>query len=394
MKLATSVALLVPCMASCARAFSSFRPAFRRSLLVAMSSSTSSAAVATNPLLQQEDLPKFEKIEPSDLSPAVGELLTDMEQKFTSLEHTLEESLSKNNDEIKYEMVLPEVERIQFPIGFAWGVAGHLNGVKNGDELRKAYEENQPKIVQAMSKFAQSKPLYDALEAIEHKWHQDKGEEECDSFLARQRRRAVESSLRSMKLGGVGLKGEAKERFNEMKMRLAQLATTFSNNVLDETKAFSLTVDDASKMEGVPESAKAMWANAHATFLKTEGKEDVEMDPEKGPWRITLDMPSYIAVLSHMKDRDIREQVYRANIKRASEANEEKNNIPLIYETLKLKQKMAEMRKNLLVCVQVAACPRSCSLTCVCFCYQWDSPTLPNRVWPRKWHPACERSLT
>lgn len=47
--------------------------------------------------------------------------------------------------------------------GYAWGIASHLNGVKNGDELRAAYEENQPKIVQATMKFSQSKPLYDAL---------------------------------------------------------------------------------------------------------------------------------------------------------------------------------------------------------------------------------------
>jgi oligopeptidase A len=305
-----------------------------------------SSAVATsmdNPLLQQDDLPKFKSIDPKYLTPAVETLLEKMEADFV----TLEEKLASSSGAVDYESVLPEVERIQFPIGFCWGTAGHLNGVKNGEELRKTYEENQPKIVKAMSKFRQSKPLYDALLAVE-KQSADSGEQKTDdSFEMQQRRRAVENSLRSMKLGGVGLEGDAKERFNEIKMRLASLSNKFSNNVLDETKAFAMTVDDPSKMEGVPDSAKSLWANAHTVYAESqaaEGEEVPPMDAQKGPYRITLDMPSYIAVMSHMQDRAIREEIYKVYLTRASEksADAEKNNVPLIYEIIQLKTEMAK----------------------------------------------------
>jgi len=300
----------------------------------------STDTLTENPLLQQEKLPKFSSIEPSDLTPAVTELLTKMEQDFEALEGKLEQSSSP-----EYNEVLPEVERIQFPLGFVWGVAGHLNGVKNGDELRAAYEENQPKVVQSMTKFSQSKALYDALSKLQKELAAIDGE---SSFAQQQKARAVENSLLGMTLGGVGLEGEDKKRFNDMKMRLAELSTTFSNNVLDATKAFSLTVDDPSKVEGVPDSAKAMWANAHVQQRKSqakEGEEVPEMNPDKGPWRITLDMPSYIAAMSHLPDRDLREQIYRASLTRASEFSEDegKNNIPLIYEILKIKQEMSEL---------------------------------------------------
>jgi oligopeptidase A len=106
-----------------------------------------------------------------------------------------------------------------------------------------------------MSKFRQSKPLYDALTAVEKEWGEQKSD---DSFEMQQRRRAVGNSLRSMKLGGVGLEGDAKERFNEIKMRLASLSNKFSNNVLDETKAFAKTVDDPGKFQ------------CHRTSLKLE----------------------------------------------------------------------------------------------------------------------------
>jgi oligopeptidase A len=296
---------------------------------------TSSVSTTTNPLLQQDGLPKFAEIEPSNVTPAVQELLAKLEADFAKLETDL-----GSRSSISYDDVLPRIERIQHGLEYAWGVTGHLNGVKNSDDLRKAYEENQPEIVKIFSKFKQSKVLYDALNQIQ----QEELKEDETSFEMKQRRRAVQNSLRAMKLGGVGLTGEAKERFNEIKQRLAAIATTFSNNVLDETKAFSITITDKTQLEGVPDSAKAMWAQAHVAELKKQNPtEEMVMDPENGPWRITLDMPSYIAVLSHVRDRTIRETVYRANIQRASEQNEAKNNIPLIYEILQLRQEMAEL---------------------------------------------------
>lgn len=232
---------------------------------------------------------------------------------------------------------------MQFGLGYAWGVTSHLNGVKNSDELREAYEENQPKVVKAMAQFSQSREVYDALTAIRSAMT----ESDDIDFETSQKLRAVDNSLRGMTLGGVGLDGAEKERFNEIRLKLAEIGTSFSNNVLDATKAFSLTVDDASDVEGVPESAKAMWAAAHVASLGEEGK-DIEADAEKGPWRITLDMPSYIATMTHVPSRAVRAKVYRAFITRASEFTKsedgkDKNNVPSIYEILTLKEERAKM---------------------------------------------------
>ena len=293
-----------------------------------------STAAATNPFLIQDSTPKFSKLDPQYLSPAVEQLLDEMKNNFDNLEKKLSESSSPD-----YEEVLPELERIRSPLEYTWGVAGHLNGVKNGDELRKAYETSQPKVVQSFTAFSQSKPLYDALVKLQESWAGST--EEC-SFKEQQKRRAVENALREMKLGGVGLEGADKERYNQIVLRLAELSTSFSNNVLDVTKAFALTVDDASKLEGVPSSAKAMWAQAHEQSLKKEDP-DAKVDPEVGPWRLTLDGPSYIAALSHVPDREVRENIYRSYITRASEVDGDKNNVVLIEEILKLKAEASKL---------------------------------------------------
>jgi oligopeptidase A len=302
-------------------------------------SSTASPDITTNPLLDSKGLPKFSSIEPSNLEPAVNTLLENLDKDFAELTS----KISSEGYSAKYDDILPELERMQYGIGYAWGVTSHLNGVKNSDDLRKAYEENQPKVVKAMSQFSQSREVYDALSTIRSSMAQEAG----DDFELSQKIRAVDSSLRGMKLGGVGLDGAEKERFNEIRLRLAEIGTSFGNNVLDATKAFALTVEDASDVENVPDSAKAMWANAHKVSLGEEG-ENLEVDPDKGPWRITLDMPSYIATMTHVPSRSVREKVYKAFITRASEFTvtedgESKNNVPAIYEILRLKQERATM---------------------------------------------------
>ena len=211
--------------------------------LVAMASSASSSsetktATATadtsnNPLLDISGLPKFASIEPKHLTPAVQSVLADFEADLESLEA----AVAKTATAATYDDVLPQVERLSEKLGYVWGVAGHLNGVKNSDEFRAAYEENQPKVVELSSKVSQSKALYDALKSIEASWEKPAGSGDVidteNSFVQAQKMRAVDLNLRSMTLGGVGLEGEDKKRFNEIKMRLAELSTKFSNNVLD-----------------------------------------------------------------------------------------------------------------------------------------------------------------
>ena len=176
--------------------------------LVAMASSASSTDTDTdgsNPLLDIAGLPKFASIEPKHLTPAVQSVLSDFEQDFESLESKLATTSPDS-----YDDVLPEVERMQEKLGYVWGVAGHLNGVKNSDDLRAAYEENQPKVVELSSKVSQSKALFDALKSIEKSW--EASSPGTDDFKLAQMQRAVDLNIRSMTLGGVGLEGADKER--------------------------------------------------------------------------------------------------------------------------------------------------------------------------------------
>ena len=205
-------------------------------------------------LLEQTGLPKFDVIDTPDVKPAVQAVLTNLDTDFKSLETSLEEMREKG-DTPKYEDVVEALEKVEAPVEYAWGVVGHLMGVKNSDELRAVHSEMQPAVVKTTQKLSQSKAVYSAVEAIA-----EAGAEGLDEA----QQRIVASSLKSMQLSGVGLEGEAKETFNANQMKLAELSTQFSNNLLDATKAYSLVLTEPSKVEGLPPSALALFASRAA----------------------------------------------------------------------------------------------------------------------------------
>ncbi|CAI5490984.1 unnamed protein product, partial [Closterium sp. Naga37s-1] len=62
---------------------------------------------------------------------------------------------------------------------------------------------------------------------------------------------------------------------------------------------------------------------------------------ENGPWAFTLDMPSYLPLMQHCRNRSLREEVYRAFVTRASEGDID--NTPVITRILQLKQEKAKL---------------------------------------------------
>ncbi|CAN0427832.1 unnamed protein product, partial [Laminaria digitata] len=115
----------------------------------------------------------------------------------------------------------------------------------------------QPKVVTVFQKLGQSKVVYDALKFLQVPACQRWG-----GLMTEAQIRVVDASVRQMELGGVGLEGEAKEEFNKIQLELAGLSTKFSNNVLDATKAFSLTLEDKAEVEGLPASALGLAAQS------------------------------------------------------------------------------------------------------------------------------------
>ena len=271
-----------------------------------------------NPLLEEATYPAFDRIGVEHVAPAMRQVLDELDAELENLEAHAQPT---------WAGLVEPLERLGDRLRLTWGIVGHLMGVKNSEELRSTYEDMQPDVVRFFMRLGQSQAIYQGLQGLRNgaAW------QECDAT----QRRIVEVLLRDAELSGVGLQGEKRERFNVIQQELAELGTRFSNNVLDATKAFALTLEDPQGVEGLPASL----LNVAAQAAREAGSLDASAD--NGPWRITLDYPSFMPFMVHSRRRDYREQLYRASISRASGGD--LDNTPFIGRILQLRQEMAAL---------------------------------------------------
>jgi oligopeptidase A len=139
--------------------------------------------------------------------------------------------------------------------------------------------------------------------------------------------------LRDFRLGGVALEGEERAQFAANSRRLSELSSTFANNVLDATNAWSYSTEDESELSGLPDTAMA----AARTAAESRG--------EQG-WVITLDGPCYLAVMTHADNRELRQMVHQAFVSRASDQGTDAgrfDNTSVMTEILALRAQQAQL---------------------------------------------------
>jgi oligopeptidase A len=238
---------------------------------------------------------------------------------------TLEQSVNPGG--ASWESLVEPIERMQDRLGFGFGVVDHLMSVRNSPPLREAYDVVEPEVVTLLTRIGQSQPIYRGLVALR--------DGEAGRRLDPAQRRVVDKLIQEAELSGVALEGEAKERFQNIRLELAELSTRFGNQLLDATKVFGLDLKTREEIEGLPASFLEMAASA----ARAAGA--AAATPEAGPWRVTLDGPSYLGFMKHATRRDLRETLYRAHIRRASEGG--LDNKPLIDAILRLRVEEAKL---------------------------------------------------
>ncbi|KAF9988314.1 hypothetical protein BGZ75_009644 [Mortierella antarctica] len=280
---------------------------------------------SSNPILNWAAFPDFAAIKAEHVVPAMEALVNHVESVFAERSRHFTPT---------WEGTMGLTQDLEDDLERASGVITHLSMVKDSPELRKALETIQPMLVKVSLQLGQSLELYDALVKMQENpstWQN----------LDKEQQRIVEKSIQSMRLSGVafGLEGEGnaekRKRFNEIQERKAQLSLKFSNNVQDATKAFAEIVTDRKDLAGCPDSLLQSMAKNAQTRGHGQGSADA------GPWAVTLDAPTLVPFLMNCKNRELRELVYRANVKKASTGDQD--NEPIINEILSLRKEEATM---------------------------------------------------
>ncbi|EXJ17040.1 oligopeptidase A [Imhoffiella purpurea] len=268
----------------------------------------------SNPLLEQPGLPAFSLIRPEHIEPAIDDRLAACREQI--------ERLTQGTRIPTWENVIEPLEEMDDTLSRTWSPVGHLNGVLNGDALRAAYNACLPKLSEYGTEVGQNEALFHAYQAVAAQEHLDPVQ-----------RKLLDNALRDFHLSGVDLPAEKKARYKAISQEMSQLTSKYSENLLDATNAWSKLIEDPAMLSGLPESALGL------------ARQNAERQDKDG-WLFTLDMPSYVPVMTYADDRDFRFEVYQAYGTRASDQGPHAgkwDNGELMERILALRHELAQL---------------------------------------------------
>ncbi|HEB94009.1 MAG TPA: oligopeptidase A [Gammaproteobacteria bacterium] len=267
-----------------------------------------------NPLLQLTDLPPFSQIKPEHVEPAIDRVLADNRAEI--------ERLLAATDNYNWDNLAAPLADLEDRLNRTWSPVSHMIAVVNSEALRETHNACLPKLSQYATELGQNTRLYAAFQRVAQ-----------DTGLDTAQRKAIDNALRDFRLAGVDLPEEKKQRYMAIQQRLSTLAAKFSENVLDATQAWSRLEESENSLSGMPASSIAM------------ARQTAEQKGLDG-WQLTLEFPSYFAVMSYADNRGLREEVYHAYATRASDQGPHAgkfDNGPLMEEILALRHELAKL---------------------------------------------------
>ncbi|MDT8341750.1 MAG: M3 family metallopeptidase, partial [Longimicrobiales bacterium] len=265
-----------------------------------------------NPLLEEGFPPPFHRIRPEHVAPGIR----------TALRHGGDrlEALAADASEPTWETVVAPLDSLSRWVQERITPATHLMSVAETPELREAYNAVLPEI----SAFWTRLHLHQGL------WRRLKAYADTDEArgLDALRARHLQKTLRAFRRAGAELDAEERERLEALQVELSRLEQRFSENVLDATAAFERLIRDPTRLDGIPEDARARFRRA------------AEEKGEEG-WLLTLDHPSVEAVLKYAHDRELRREIHHAYTTRCREGAHD--NRALLVRILALRHEVASL---------------------------------------------------
>ncbi len=270
----------------------------------------------TNPLLEPGVLPAFSQIDPAMIQPAISELIN-------KNRHAIAELAQQDNP--NWDNLIKPLELINDHLEKAWSPVRHLNSVKSSPELRDAYNSCLPLLSDYATEISQNRQLYEAYCRISDS-------PEFSDFTMPQQK-AISDALLHFKLGGVELEGDDRLRYQTLQNELSELQSRFENNLLDSTQDWQYLSEDEKEFQGLPDYALAMLRQ-------------LAEQKEMSGFRVTLDMPCYLAVITYADNRDLRQSIYEAYVTRASDrgvTDKIWDNAPIMQDIVAKRQEKAQI---------------------------------------------------
>lgn len=252
-----------------------------------MINDTYSLILENNPLLQNTKFPLFAEIKPEHVAPAIDYLLKQHAQCIKTI---------LTNKTFTWENLFLPLDEVDNNFNNAWSIVSHISLVNNTKEWRDVHDKVLPKISKYFTQIGLNKKIYKAMLYI-------KQSPEFNN-LNKTQQKIINDSLRDFHLYGVALPTQEKKIFAQIQLKQSKLTTKFANNVLDCTDKWRYLAK-AKEVIGLPE------------YVLCKAKQ-MAKDQKKSGFLFSLDMPTFHAIMTFAKNRNLRQIFYTAYFTRAS----------------------------------------------------------------------------
>ncbi|MGK9475434.1 M3 family metallopeptidase [Melioribacter sp. OK-6-Me] len=232
------------------------------------------------------------------------------------------EAIASNSEEPTFENTIEAMEKSGSMLDRVSRLFDALNEANTNEKLQKAAREITPILTRHEDDIYLNEKLYKRVKVLYEKKE--------SLGLNPEQMRLLEFYYKDFVRSGADLPPEKKEELRKINEEISSLALKFSENLLKETNAVALVIDNKEDLVGLPKSVIQLAAE-NASAKGYEGK-----------WVFTLQKPSWIPFLQYSPKRELREKLFKAYIKRGNN-NNEYDNKEIIARIVSLRVKRANL---------------------------------------------------
>ncbi|MCI7017476.1 MAG: M3 family metallopeptidase [Prevotella sp.] len=233
-------------------------------------------------------IPPFEQIKVEHYKPA---FIKGMEEHKKEID-----AIVNNKKTATFENTIAALDRCGELLNKVASVFYGQNSACTSDEMQAVSREISPLLSQHSDDITMNAALFKRVKYV----YDHQSEEKLD----KEQKKLLEETYKSFVRSGANLSADKQEQLRKLNQEISMLQLTFGQNMLAETNAFQLVIDNKDDLAGLPQNLIA----SSAEVAKERGLD--------GKWVFTLHNPSVMPFLQYSDRRELRERMYKGYISR------------------------------------------------------------------------------
>ena len=242
-------------------------------------------------------VPAFDEIKPEHYMPAFE---LGMEQQKAEIE-----AIVNNNEPATFENTIVALDQSGALLNKVSYVFFAQNSACTDSTMQAISRELSPKLSKHSDDinlnpalFAKVKEVYESADT---------------AALTKEQQKLLTETYKGFVRSGANLDSLGQAKLRELNSEIAMLQLTFGQNMLAETNAFQLFIEEEKDLAGLPQS------------LIDNAAEAAEAAGQKGKWLFTLHNPSVMPFLQYAENRELRQKMYEGYTNRGNNDNDNDN---------------------------------------------------------------------